>query len=314
MKTLNKIYFLIVVLFSLFNYVLADVPQKISFQSVLRDSTNNILSDAEVDVKIEISKDSIKGKTVFAENFPKIRTNTNGFLSVEIGTGGKITGTLSGINWNDGPYYVRTLITISPNQVIEGGSQLISVPYALHSSTADKLTIPFKESDTLYWKPNNYGIRYKTGNVIIGNKDSSTVNLHVEGSIIANGGMYYVSGPLQGNYPTDAENSLIYGSRNGGSGYPFTNSGHLILQSVTTLDRDIIFVTGKTPSPKMNITSSGNVGIGTMQPARKLHVTDAMRLEPIPNPPQSPSKGDMYFDSTLNKLRVYDGSVWQNCW
>ena len=314
MKTPHKFYFFVLVLFSLFSNALADVPQKISFQSVLRDSTNNILKDTEVDVKIEITKDSINGKSVFAENFPKIRTNANGFLSVEIGTGDKITGTLSTINWSDGPYYVRTYMTIGPNQVIEGGSQLISVPYALHSSTADKLTIPFKESDTLYWKPNNNGIRYKDGNVIIGNKDSSSLKLHVEGSIIANGGMYYVSGPLQDSYPTDADNALIYGSRNGGSGYPFTNSGHLILQSISTVDRDIIFVTGNNPTPKMNITSSGNVGIGTMQPARKLHVTDAMRLEPIPNPPLSPSKGDMYFDSTLNKLRVYDGSVWQNCW
>ncbi len=39
-----------------------------------------------------------------------------------------------------------------------------------------------------------------------------------------------------------------------------------------------------------------------------------MRLEPIGSAPSSPSKGDMYFDSTLNKLRVYDGSTWQNCW
>lgn len=38
-----------------------------------------------------------------------------------------------------------------------------------------------------------------------------------------------------------------------------------------------------------------------------------MRLEPIGSAPSSPSKGDMYFDSTLNKLRVYDGSTWQNC-
>lgn len=58
----------------------------------------------------------------------------------------------------------------------------------------------------------------------------------------------------------------------------------------------------------------GNLGIGTSSPARTLHVNAVMRLEPISSPPASPSKGDMYFDSVLNKLRVFDGSVWQNCW
>lgn len=57
-----------------------------------------------------------------------------------------------------------------------------------------------------------------------------------------------------------------------------------------------------------------NVGIGTTSPARTLHVNAIMRLEPIPSAPTSPAKGDIYFDSTLNKLRVFDGVVWQNCW
>ena len=58
----------------------------------------------------------------------------------------------------------------------------------------------------------------------------------------------------------------------------------------------------------------GNLGIGTATPARTLHVNAVMRLEPISTSPSNPSKGDMYFDSTLNKLRVFDGTIWQNCW
>jgi hypothetical protein len=60
--------------------------------------------------------------------------------------------------------------------------------------------------------------------------------------------------------------------------------------------------------------SNGNVGIGTTSPARTLHVNAVMRLEPIAAAPASPAKGDMYFDSTINKLRVFDGTVWQSCW
>ena len=61
-------------------------------------------------------------------------------------------------------------------------------------------------------------------------------------------------------------------------------------------------------------TNSGNVGIGTSTPARTLHVKSVMRLEPIATAPTTPAAGDMYFDSTINKLCVFDGTVWQNCW
>ena len=47
---------------------------------------------------------------------------------------------------------------------------------------------------------------------------------------------------------------------------------------------------------------------------RLIHINAVMRLEPIPTAPSSPSKGDIYFDSTINKLRVYDGAIWQDCW
>jgi hypothetical protein len=65
---------------------------------------------------------------------------------------------------------------------------------------------------------------------------------------------------------------------------------------------------------KFRVLSNGNVGIGTSFPVRTLHVNDVMRLEPRNTAPGSPSKGDMYFDGVLNKLRVYDGTTWQNCW
>ena len=61
------------------------------------------------------------------------------------------------------------------------------------------------------------------------------------------------------------------------------------------------------------LNSNANVGIGVTTPARTLHVGDAMRLEPT-TAPSSPQKGDMYMDSSTNKLMVYDGTVWQACW
>jgi hypothetical protein len=71
---------------------------------------------------------------------------------------------------------------------------------------------------------------------------------------------------------------------------------------------------GVSAGERMRLDPRGNLGIGVTNPQRKLHVSDAMRLEPQNSPPLNPSKGDMYFDGVINKLRVFDGTIWQNCW
>ena len=61
------------------------------------------------------------------------------------------------------------------------------------------------------------------------------------------------------------------------------------------------------------VSKGGNVGVLIINPQRQLHINDAMKLEPRSSAPSSPVKGDIYFDNTLNKLRVYDGTILQNC-
>jgi len=65
---------------------------------------------------------------------------------------------------------------------------------------------------------------------------------------------------------------------------------------------------------------NGNVGIGTTTPSDNLEVNgtvkinNALKLDPLSSAPQDPSAGWIYFNSTDNKLKVYDGSTWQNCY
>ncbi len=40
----------------------------------------------------------------------------------------------------------------------------------------------------------------------------------------------------------------------------------------------------------------------------------SFKLKPLTIAPSNPTKGEIYFDDNLNKLRVYDGTTWQNCW
>ncbi len=63
-----------------------------------------------------------------------------------------------------------------------------------------------------------------------------------------------------------------------------------------------------------NDSSQSNVGINVNQPQRSLHVRDVIRLEPRNTPPANPTKGDMYFDGTTDKLRIYDGRAWRDAY
>jgi hypothetical protein len=58
--------------------------------------------------------------------------------------------------------------------------------------------------------------------------------------------------------------------------------------------------------------TTSNVGIGTTNPKRKLHINDVMRLEPRDTAPANPARGDIYFDGVLNKIRYYNGTGWVN--
>lgn len=45
-----------------------------------------------------------------------------------------------------------------------------------------------------------------------------------------------------------------------------------------------------------------------------VNIQQVINLAPQASAPASPNKGDMYFDSTLNKVRCWDGTAWQNLW
>ncbi len=122
-------------------------PEKMSYQAVIRNSSNQLVAGQMVGMQITILRGSATGTTVYMETQTR-ETNENGLLSMEIGAGDEVHGSFSNIDWSDGPYFIRTEADPSggTNYTITGTSQILSVPYALHSKSSEILTGNITES------------------------------------------------------------------------------------------------------------------------------------------------------------------------
>lgn len=116
----------------------AQAPERMSYQAVLRDGSNTLLTGKAVGMRISILQGNIFGASVYVET-QTATTNANGLVTVEIGAGTPVVGTFSGVNWSNGPYFIKTETDPNggSNYTITGTTQLLSVPYALHAKKAD---------------------------------------------------------------------------------------------------------------------------------------------------------------------------------
>ncbi|MBL4861749.1 MAG: DUF1566 domain-containing protein [Crocinitomicaceae bacterium] len=120
---------------------MAQVPEKMSYQAVVRDAGNALVTSQGVGMQISILQGSASGTAVYEETQTP-NTNINGLVSIEIGSGTVVSGTFNTIDWSNGPYFIKTETdpTGGTSYTITGTSQLMSVPYALHAKTADNVS------------------------------------------------------------------------------------------------------------------------------------------------------------------------------
>lgn len=119
----------------------AQVPNKISFQAIIRNSSNALVTNQSIGMQISILQGALNGSVVYVETH-SIITNLNGLASLEIGGGTAVTGTFAGIDWAAGPYFVKTETDPmgGTSYSITGTQQLLSVPYALYAQNAGNST------------------------------------------------------------------------------------------------------------------------------------------------------------------------------
>ena len=130
--------------------VWAQSPQKISYQAVIRNGSNNLVTSQLVAMRISI----LQGTTPVYVEIQTPTSNANGLVSIEIGSVAiPELGSFASIDWSAGTYSIKTETdpTGGTNYTtIVGTSQLLSVPYALNAKTAESITGTITEIDPVF--------------------------------------------------------------------------------------------------------------------------------------------------------------------
>lgn len=118
--------------------IYAQSPEKFNYQAIVRDQSGNVISNKSISLRISILKGSTFGTFVFVEKHSP-KTNKYGIVNIVIGEGTLSTGSISEIDWSDGPYYIKMEIDASGGESYSeiATTQLISVPYSLYSNKSD---------------------------------------------------------------------------------------------------------------------------------------------------------------------------------
>lgn len=115
----------------------AQSPQSLNYQAVARNNSGAPIINSSVALRISIRNTTAGGTVLYSER-DTATTNAQGLFTCKIGVGNVISGTFNTIDWSTGDKYMQVELdaTGGSSYTDMGTTQLLSVPYALHSNFA----------------------------------------------------------------------------------------------------------------------------------------------------------------------------------
>ena len=191
----------------------AQTPEKMSYQAVVRDSGDNLVSSQPVGMQISILQTTATGTAVYVETQTPT-TNVNGLVTLEIGTGTVVSGDFTTIDWSTDSYFIKTETdpTGGSSYTITGTSQLLSVPYALHAKT---VTQPTYNVNTFYAELGGYVIEVNSDGshgLVVAMQDQGLSNWYEANDLLSNASNHDTNGAKFKDWrlPTKRELYLMY--------------------------------------------------------------------------------------------------------
>ena len=115
----------------------AQIPEKVSYQAVIRDAEGVLVIDKELDITMSILQGSDLGTAIYVETHAT-QTNANGLVSLTIGSGVALGAQFGSIDWETGPYFIKTETAID-GESLTSIAELLSVPFALYAKNTSKV-------------------------------------------------------------------------------------------------------------------------------------------------------------------------------
>ena len=134
---MKKILALLIVMMFSVAALFAQAPEKFTYQAVVRNANNGLVSNTLVGVRVSILQSSDNGSVVYSETH-SVNSNSNGLITLNIGDGSVEQGSFESIDWASAPFFLKTEIDLEggSNYTITSIQQLLSVPYALYAKNA----------------------------------------------------------------------------------------------------------------------------------------------------------------------------------
>jgi len=134
---MRKLTTLFAILMLCVTALFAQAPNKFSYQAVVRNTSNQLVANGLVGIRVSILQNSATGSVVYSET-QMLNTNANGLLTMNIGEGTVVYGNFNNINWAAGTFFLKSEIDPNggSNYSITSTQQLLSVPYALYAKEA----------------------------------------------------------------------------------------------------------------------------------------------------------------------------------
>jgi len=147
----------IAIIFVLVFQGLAQVPQKVSYQAVLRNADGSVIASQAVDIKISLRKAAANGTVVYSETFNKT-TSAQGVVNIAIGGGDAVS--FAAVPWSEN-IFIQTEVKKSSESTFTdlGTTQILSVPYALTAGNVKEVkSLPGSNvDDPIFVVKNNDG-------------------------------------------------------------------------------------------------------------------------------------------------------------
>lgn len=136
---------LLVVLLCITAFVNAQVPQKFSYQAVLRNADGSAIKNTDVTVRASLLKNAANGSAVYSETH-EVTTSGQGLVALSIGGGNVASGLFTQIPWENN-IFLKIEVKVGSNDYVDmGTTQVLSVPYSIraeksvHADTATYAT------------------------------------------------------------------------------------------------------------------------------------------------------------------------------